>query len=167
MLLSKQQDRIDQMNLLSETFFHGSSSLDIILEERLQEVNALWRKVQRRASSKQERLERCVREQTRDLQDTRQHEVTAFTENFPFLRSLFLTADCCAGTAEDDVTVREDEELYDEDLRNQIAFHELFEGLAAVEENVVTEVVVDGDQTVYHDQLARLQVRFEITSQIH
>ena len=36
--MSKQQDRLDQMNLLSERFLHGSASLNIILDERLREV---------------------------------------------------------------------------------------------------------------------------------
>lgn len=37
-MMSKQQDRLDQMNLLSERFLHGSASLNIILDERLTEV---------------------------------------------------------------------------------------------------------------------------------
>lgn len=37
-MMSKQQDRLDQMNLLSERFLHGSESLNIILDERLREV---------------------------------------------------------------------------------------------------------------------------------
>ena len=37
-VMSKQQDRLDQMNLLSHSFLHGSASLNIILEERLREV---------------------------------------------------------------------------------------------------------------------------------
>ena len=37
-VMSKQQDRLDQMNLLSERFLHGSASLNIILDERLREV---------------------------------------------------------------------------------------------------------------------------------
>lgn len=37
-MMSKQQDRLDQMNLLSESFMHGSASLNIILDERLREV---------------------------------------------------------------------------------------------------------------------------------
>ena len=94
-LMSKQQDRVDQMNLLSPSFLHGSASLNIILEERLREVNSLWKEVQMRASSKQEVLERCVQEQTQNLESTRQQEVMAFTENFSFLRSLYLTVDCC------------------------------------------------------------------------
>ena len=36
--MSKQQDRLDQMNLLSERFLHGSASLNVILDERLREV---------------------------------------------------------------------------------------------------------------------------------
>ena len=167
--MSKQQDRVDQMNLLSPSFLHGSASLNIILEERLREVNALWKEVQMRASSKQEVLERCVQEQTQNLESTRQQEVMAFTENFSFLRSLYLTVDCC-----DDVCKRrkkrgvvdgnddDEEEFYDEELKNQIELHELFEGLASVEESAVSEVVVDGDLTRYQEQLTRLQVSSHI-----
>ena len=167
--MSKQQDRVDQMNLLSPSFLHGSASLNIILEERLREVNALWKEVQMRASSKQEVLERCVQEQTQNLESTRQQEVMAFTENFSFLRSLYLTVDCC-----DDVCKRrkkrgvvdgnddDEEDFYDEELKNQIELHELFEGLASVEESAVSEVVVDGDLTRYQEQLTRLQVSSHI-----
>ncbi|KAL9958264.1 hypothetical protein ACROYT_G035259 [Oculina patagonica] len=109
-LMSKQQDRLDQMNLLSQSYLHGSAGLNIILEERLREVNALWKEVQMRASSKQEVLERCVQEQTQNLESTRQQEVMAFTENFSFLRSLYLTVDCC-----DDVCARRRSEVVDGD----------------------------------------------------
>ena len=161
-LMSKQQDRVDQMNLLSPSFLHGSASLNIILEERLREVNALWKEVQMRASSKQEVLERCVQEQTQNLESTRQQEVMAFTENFSFLRSLYLTVDCCDDVCKrkkkDVVDGDDQEEFYDEELKNQIELHELFEGLASVEESAVSEVVVDGDLTRYQEQLTRLQV---------
>lgn len=153
---------MDQMNLLSQSYLHGSAGLNIILEERLREVNALWKEVQMRASSKQEVLERCVQEQTQNLESTRQQEVMAFTENFSFLRSLYLTVDCCdnvcARTPSEVVDGDEVEEFYDEELKNQIELHELFEGLASVEESAVSEVVVDGDLTGYQEQLARLQV---------
>lgn len=160
--MSKQQDRVDQMNLLSPSFLHGSASLNIILEERLREVNALWKEVQMRASSKQEVLERCVQEQTQNLESTRQQEVMAFTENFSFLRSLYLTVDCCDDVCKrrssDGVDGDEVEEFCDEELKNQIELHELFEGLASVEESAVSEVVADGDLTRYQEQLTRLQV---------
>lgn len=164
--MSKQQDRVDQMNVLSQSFQHGSASLNVILEERLREVNSLWRQVQMRASSKQEVLERCVQEQTQNLESTRQQEVMAFTENFSFLRSLYLTTDCCDEECKrrqraDLVDGEEDEaeaEFYDEELKNQIELHELFEGLATVEESAVSEVVVEGDLTSYQEQLTRLQV---------
>ena len=166
-MMSKQQDRVDQMNLLSPSFLHGSASLNIILEERLREVNALWKEVQMRASSKQEVLERCVQEQTQNLESTRQQEVMAFTENFSFLRSLYLTVDCCDDACKrrksdvvdgDDINDDDEEEFYDEELKNQIELHELFEGLASVEESAVSELVVDGDLTRYQEQLTRLQV---------
>ena len=160
--MSKQQDRVDQMNVLSQSFLHGSASLNIILEERLREVNALWKEVQMRASSKQEVLERCVQEQTQNLESTRQQEVMAFTENFSFLRSLYLTVDCCddvcARTRSDAVEGEEVDEFYDEELKNQIELHELFEELASVEESAVSELVVDGGLTKCQDQLTRLQV---------
>lgn len=165
-LMSKQQDRVDQMNLLSPSFLHGSASLNIILEERLREVNALWKEVQMRASSKQEVLERCVQKQTQNLESTRQQEVMAFTENFSFLRSLYLTVDCCDDACKrkkrDVVDGDDQEEFYDEELKNQIKLHELFEGLASVEESAVSEVVVDGDLTRYQEQLTRLQVSSHI-----
>lgn len=165
-MMSKQQDRVDQMNLLSPSFLHGSASLNIILEERLREVNALWKEVQMRASSKQEVLERCVQEQTQNLESTRQQEVMAFTENFSFLRSLYLTVDCCddackrrkSDVVDGDDNDDDEEEFYDEELKNQIELHELFEGLASVEESAVSELVVDGDLTRYQVQLTRLQV---------
>lgn len=165
-MMSKQQDRVDQMNLLSPSFLHGSASLNIILEERLREVNALWKEVQMRASSKQEVLERCVQEQTQNLESTRQQEVMAFTENFSFLRSLYLTVDCCddackrrkSDVVDGDDNDDDEEEFYDEELKNQIELHELFEGLASVEESAVSELVVDGDLTRYQEQLTRLQV---------
>ena len=165
--MSKQQDRLDQMNLLSQSYLHDSAGLNIILEERLREVNALWKEVQLRASSKQEVLERCVQEQTQNLESTRQQEVMAFTENFSFLRSLYLTVDCC-----DDVCARrqsevvdggdEVEEFNDEELKNQIELHELFEGLALVEESAVSELVEDGDLAGYQEQLSRLQVSIHL-----
>ena len=158
MVLSKQQDRIDQMNLLSKTFLHGNASLEIILEERLQEVNSLWRQVQLRASSKQEKLEMCVEEQVQHLEGARQSEVMAFTENFAFLRSLFLTAECCDGPTEDETKKNEVEELHEDNLRGQIALHELFEGLSSLEEIVVSERLVGGDLMTYCAQLTRMQV---------
>ena len=167
-LMSKQQDRVDQMNLLSPSFLHGSASLNIILEERLREVNALWKGVQMRASSKQEVLERCVQEQTQNLESTRQQEVMAFTENFSFLRSLYLTVDCCDEVCKrrksNEIDGEDEEQFYDEELNNQMELHELFEGLASVEESAVSEVVVDGDLTRYHEQLTRLQVSGHIWS---
>lgn len=160
--MSKQQDRVDQMNILSNSFLHGSASMNIILEERLREINALWKEVQMRASSKQEVLERCVQEQTQNLKSTRQKEVTAFTENFSFLRSLYLTVDCCDEDCDsrraDALEVETLEEVYDQELSNQIELHELFEELASLEECAVSELVVEGDLTKYQEQLTRLQV---------
>lgn len=119
-----------------------------------------------RASAKQEVLERCVQEQAQNLEGDRQHEVTAFTENFSFLRSLYLTPTC----DEDGVCRKQksvvdlnDEEIDgkqidDEGLKYQMELHDLFEELACVEESAVTEVVLDGDLTSYQEQLTRLQV---------
>lgn len=129
-------------------------------------MNALWKEVQLRASAKQAILERCVQEQTQNLESARQQEVTAFTENFSFLKSLYLTTGCdedgvCGrrGSAlEPDESEGEVDEFYDEELKVQIELHELFEELASVEESAVTDVVVDGDLTSYQEQLSRLQV---------
>ena len=108
-----------------------------------------------------------MQEQTQNLESARQQEVTAFTENFSFLRSLYLTPACNEdGVCERRKTILEPadddedglEEFYDEELKNQLELHELFEVLAAVEESAVTEVVLDGDLTSYQEQLTRLKV---------
>lgn len=122
--------------------------------------------MQERASTKQETLERCVQEQAQYLESSRQQEVIAFTENFSFLRSLYLTPACdedgVYGKRKGDLELDEErdevKECYDEDLKNQIELHELFEELASVEESAVTEEVVDSDLTSYQEQLTRLQV---------
>lgn len=130
------------------------------------QVNAIWKQVQIRASAKQAVLERCVQEQTQNLESARQQEVTAFTENFSFLRSLYLTPACdedgvCGRrkkAVEPDDDMNDVEQFYDEELKNQFEVHELFEGLASVEESAVTEVVLDGDLMRYQEPLSRLQV---------
>lgn len=130
------------------------------------QVNAIWKQVQIRASAKQAVLERCVQEQTQNLESARQQEVTAFTENFSFLRSLYLTPACdedgvCGRrkkAVEPDDGMNDVEQFYDEELKNQFEVHELFEGLASVEESAVTEVVLDGDLMRYQEPLSRLQV---------
>ena len=107
-----------------------------------------------------------MQEQTQNLESARQQEVTAFTENFSFLRSLYLTPACdedgvCRKpkrVVEPDENENDVEQFYDEELKNQIELHELFEGLASVEESAVTEVVLDGDLMSYQEQLTRLQV---------
>ena len=133
----------------------------------------IWRAVQLRASAKQEVLERCVQEQTQNLESDRQLEVTAFTENFSFLRSLYLTPTCdedgvCKKRksfldVNDDET--DDQRFDDNGLKNQIELHELFEELACVEESAVTDVLIDGDLTSYQEQLIRLQVSRLVVSQ--
>ena len=107
-----------------------------------------------------------MQEQTQNLESSRQQEVTAFTENFSFLRSLYLTSGCdddeVCGRRGLAIDLEEDrneiDEFYDEELKNQIELHELFEELAAVEESAVSEVAADGDLTSYQEQLSRLQV---------
>ena len=107
-----------------------------------------------------------MQEQTQNLESARQQEVTAFTENFSFLRSLYLTPACdedgvCrrrTSAVEPDEDKNDGDQFYDEELKNQIELHELFEGLASVEESAVTEVVLDGDLMSYQEQLTRLQV---------
>lgn len=82
------------------------------------------------------------------------------------MRSLYLTPACdedgvCGrrkGQFELDEGRDEVEEFYDEDLKNQIELHELFEELASVEESAVTEEVVNSDLTSCQEQLTRLQV---------
>lgn len=118
-----------------------------------------------RASAKQEVLERCVQEQTQNLEGDRQQEVSAFTENFSFLRSLYLTPTCdedgvCRKQKNVDVNDEkiDEKQIDDEGLKYQMELHELFEELACVEESAVTEVVLDGDLTSYQEQLTRLQV---------
>ena len=129
-------------------------------------VNELWGYVQERASTKQGILERCVQEQAQNLESSQQQEIIAFTENFSFLRSLYLTPACdedgVCGRRKDQFGLEEGrdevEEFYDEDLKNQIELHELFEELASVEESAVTEEVVNSDLTSCQEQLTRLQV---------
>ena len=129
-------------------------------------VNELWGFVQERASTKQGILERCVQEQAQNLESSQQQEVIAFTENFSFLRSLYLTPACdedgVCGRRKDQFGLDEGrdevEEFYDEELKNQIELHELFEELASVEESAVTEEVVNSDLTSCQEQLTRLQV---------
>lgn len=119
-----------------------------------------------RASAKQEVLERCVQEQAQNLEGDRQQEVSAFTENFSFLRSLYLTPTCdedgVCRKQKNVVDVNDEEidekQIDDDGLNYQMELHDLFEELACVEESAVTEVVLDGDLTSYQEQLTRLQV---------
>lgn len=78
-----------------------------------------------------------------------------FIENFFFLRLFYFIVDCCDDVCKrkkrDVVDGDDQEEFYDEELKNQIKFYELFEGLVLVEESVVLEVVVDGDLMRYQE----------------
>ena len=164
--MSQQQERVDVMNSLSQQYLLSNSSSAVILEERLTATNALWRKLQNIAAAKQEALERCVHEQAKHFDQTRQKEILAFRENFAFLRSLYwdstegpVIEESFARNIRPTVESLEEEKLYDDNLRQQMELHELFEGIASIEEAVVSEEIADGDMTVMKEALARMLVR--------
>lgn len=160
--MSRQQGRIEVMNSLAQQFpFEGNSSLMIIMDERLKAVNSLWQDLQNRAASKQSDLESYVHSQPRTKGRLETSDMEHFKENFALLRSLNLS------NASDDIASLEENGLFDEYLENgveddnlaaQIELHELLDGVASIEEALVSEEIVDGDMAVLKLQLEHLQV---------
>ena len=153
------------MNSLSHRYLDTDSSLTVILEQRLAAANSTWRKLQRMAAAKQESLARSVYDPTQRSDEARQ--ISAFRENFALLRSLYWDSSDEPSGADRVSPISDEfdeESVYGDDLKRQMELHELFEGLAFLEEEIVSEEFVDGDMTAMMEALARMPVRTRLRS---
>lgn len=160
--MSRQQGRIDEMNSLAQQFpFEGNSSLMIIMDERLKAVNNLWQDLQDRATSRQNDLESVVQRTPHNRAQFPPSDIEHFKENFALLRSLNLSNDSDIVPVDENGLFSEENSTGDDDDDNfaaQIELHELLEGVASIEEALVSEEIVDGDMGVLKQQLEHIQV---------
>ena len=83
--MTKQQGRVDLMNVLAERYLNNTSSSSlIILEERLKTVNELWAELHSRANNKQQALEHSL-DVTCDLHHG-DEDIVAISESYPSWR---------------------------------------------------------------------------------
>jgi hypothetical protein len=136
----------------------------IILDERLNAVNDLWGQLQQRAASRKSDLENFVKHRGHGAKRIPQSVILSFRENFSLLWSLYLSNE------KDSVDEGEEsnEELVDnlengidddDNFVTQMELHELLDGVASIEETLVSEEIVDGDMAVLKQQLERIQVK--------
>ena len=172
--MSRQQRRINVMNTLAEQFpFQTNSSLMIILDERLSAVNTLWQQLQKRAATRQNELETFVQQESYGAKNIPASDILSFRENFALLRSLYTpdVSDMLDGSEERDEDSLGVETLAngvedDDNFVTQMELHELFEGVAGIEENLVSEEIVDGDMALLKQQLERIQVMHDLNNEI-
>ena len=163
MQMTKQQGRVDLMNVLAERYLNNtSSSLLIILEERLKTVNELRAELQSRANNKQRALERSLGEVSGQYQE--EADSLAISESYPSWRpspwsqeDIEIGADSLESQGERD---EEDEGLYEENLMYQIELHNLCEVLADIEDAVVSADFQACDMASVKERLAKIQVRY-------
>ena len=159
--MTKQQGRVDLMNVLAERYLNNtSSSLLIILEERLKAVNELWAELQSRANNKQRVLEHSLH--TASGYEHKDAELLAISESYPAWRPSPWSredAECGRDSLENREGRDEEEGMYEENLMYQIELHNLYEVLADIEEAVVTADFDAFDMAGVKERLGRIQVR--------